>query len=140
MMNKDQYEHYYAVIMAGGGGTRLWPLSRKMRPKQMLSLFDERTLFQTSVQRLGDLFPPERMLVVTVREQAEELQSQCPQIPQENFLIEPLPRQAEIGLIFAERREESGFLTFELNAENVQGIAGAYRFVRVRFEQKAVVS
>ncbi len=91
-MNKDQYEHYYAVIMAGGGGTRLWPLSRKMRPKQMLSLFDERTLFQTSVQRLGDLFPPERMLVVTVREQAEELQSQCPQIPQENFLIEPLPR------------------------------------------------
>lgn len=92
MTRKDEHEHYYAVIMAGGGGTRLWPLSRQLRPKQMLSLFDERTLFQTSVQRLGDLFPPERVLVVTVRDQADELHAQCPQIPAENFLIEPLPR------------------------------------------------
>lgn len=92
MVKNDSNAHYYAVIMAGGGGTRLWPLSRKLRPKQMLSLFDERTLFQTSVQRLGDLFPPERIFVVTVHEQAEELQIQCPQIPPENFLIEPLPR------------------------------------------------
>ncbi|MCK4901309.1 MAG: hypothetical protein KAS38_21170, partial [Anaerolineales bacterium] len=42
-------DHYYAVIMAGGGGTRLWPLSRKARPKQMLRLLDERSLFQTAV-------------------------------------------------------------------------------------------
>jgi mannose-1-phosphate guanylyltransferase len=85
-------EHYYAVIMAGGGGTRLWPLSRSQRPKQMLSLFDERTLFQTSVQRLDGIFPPERIFVVTVREQAEALHAQMPDIPFENFLIEPLPR------------------------------------------------
>ena len=45
-------EHYYAVIMAGGGGTRLWPLSRQARPKQMLRLIDDRSLFQTSVERL----------------------------------------------------------------------------------------
>jgi mannose-1-phosphate guanylyltransferase len=84
--------HYYAVIMAGGGGTRLWPLSRKKRPKQMVSLFDDRTLFQTSVQRLYGVFPPERILVVTVQEQAAELKSQTPEIPGDNFLIEPAGR------------------------------------------------
>jgi mannose-1-phosphate guanylyltransferase len=85
-------DHYYAVIMAGGGGTRLWPLSRKSRPKQMLSLFGERSLFQTAVRRLEGLFPPERILVVTVQDQAADLQSQAPQIPAENYLLEPLPR------------------------------------------------
>jgi mannose-1-phosphate guanylyltransferase len=85
-------DHYYAVIMAGGGGTRLWPLSRQKRPKQMLSLFDERTLFQTSIQRLDGVFPPERILVVTVKEQADELRQQTPDIPAENFLLEPMPR------------------------------------------------
>lgn len=78
--------------MAGGGGTRLWPLSRRTRPKQMLSLFDERTLFQTSVQRLAGLFPSERIFVVTVAEQAEELRNQAPEIPWENFFLEPTPR------------------------------------------------
>ena len=85
-------DHFYAVIMAGGGGTRLWPLSRRERPKQMLSLFGERTLFQISIQRLADLFPPERILVVTVEEQAHELHKQAGEIPIENFLIEPMPR------------------------------------------------
>lgn len=86
------FDHYYAVIMAGGGGTRLWPLSRKDRPKQMLSLFDERSLFQTSVQRLKGVFPPQQVLVVTVADQAIELMAQMPEIPPENFLIEPGPR------------------------------------------------
>ena len=85
-------EHFYAVIMAGGGGTRLWPLSRQARPKQMLRLIEERTLFQTSVARLEGLFPPERILIVTVAEQAGELRAQCPDIPEENYLLEPLPR------------------------------------------------
>ena len=85
-------DHYYAVIMAGGGGTRLWPLSRKTKPKQMLSLFDERTLFQTSVQRLQGLFSPERIFVVTVSDQAVELHAQMPEIPFQNFILEPEPR------------------------------------------------
>lgn len=85
-------ENYYAVIMAGGGGTRLWPLSRQARPKQMLALFDERSLFQTAVDRILDLFPAERILVVTVQEQAHELQAQCTEIPLENYLIEPAAR------------------------------------------------
>lgn len=84
--------NYYAVIMAGGGGTRLWPLSRTTRPKQMLKLGSERTLFQIACDRLAGLFPPERILVVTVAEQAVDLQKQVPEIPVENYLLEPMPR------------------------------------------------
>jgi mannose-1-phosphate guanylyltransferase len=92
MMLRPEEINYYAVIMAGGGGTRLWPLSRKERPKQMLQLIDDRTLFQTSVERLEGLFPPERILVVTVADQAREFQEQYPHIPEQNYILEPSPR------------------------------------------------
>ncbi|MDD2921581.1 MAG: mannose-1-phosphate guanylyltransferase [Anaerolineales bacterium] len=85
-------EHTYAVIMAGGGGTRLWPVSRKESPKQLLPLLGQDTLFQSTVARLENLFPPERILVVTVEEQAREMRLQAPQIPAENYVIEPAPR------------------------------------------------
>jgi mannose-1-phosphate guanylyltransferase len=85
-------DNFYAVIMAGGGGTRLWPLSRISRPKQMLDLVGERSLFQSAFDRLEDLFSPEHIYVVTVEEQAEGLQAQAPDIPKENYLLEPMPR------------------------------------------------
>ncbi|WP_322792347.1 mannose-1-phosphate guanylyltransferase [Bellilinea sp.] len=99
MMNKS----FYAVIMAGGGGTRLWPLSRSARPKQMLKLGSDRTLFQLAVDRLYGLIPPERILVVTGAEMAFDLQKDCPEIPSENFLIEPAPKgtAAVVGLAAA---------------------------------------
>ena len=92
MGRKKMVEHAYAVIMAGGGGTRLWPLSRKSQPKQSLSFGGPRTLFQMAVDRLEGLIPIERILVVTVADQAALLQTQQPGIPAENFLIEPMPR------------------------------------------------
>jgi mannose-1-phosphate guanylyltransferase len=85
-------DHLYAVIMAGGGGTRLWPLSRRSRPKQMLTLNGERTLFQIAVDRLDGLLTPQQIYIVTVEEQARELSRQKPEIPWENFLIEPMPK------------------------------------------------
>jgi mannose-1-phosphate guanylyltransferase len=85
-------EHTYAVIMAGGGGTRLWPISRKGKPKQLLPFLGQDTLFQGTVKRLENLFPPQRILVVTVEEQAREMRLQTPQIPEENYIIEPSPR------------------------------------------------
>jgi mannose-1-phosphate guanylyltransferase len=86
------FEHYYAVIMAGGEGSRLWPLSRRSRPKQMVQLGSDRTLFQVAIDRLRAVFPPERIFVVTVAKQAMELRSQCPEIPERNFMLEPMPR------------------------------------------------
>jgi len=86
------FDDYYAVIMAGGGGTRLWPLSRQARPKQLLKIGRRESMFQVAVNRLAGLFPLERILVVTTAEQATALQAQTPDIPQENFLLEPMPR------------------------------------------------
>ncbi len=84
--------HFYAVIMAGGGGTRLWPLSRQTNPKPMLKLTGERSLFQIAIDRLEGLFEPERILVVTVPEQAVMLQRSVPEIPGENYILEPMPK------------------------------------------------
>lgn len=86
------FEHYYAVIMAGGEGSRLWPLSRQSRPKQMVQLGSDGTLFQVAVNRLRAIFSIDHIFVVTVADQAEGLQSQCPEIPLENYLLEPTPR------------------------------------------------
>ena len=80
---------YYAVIMAGGTGTRLWPLSRHNQPKQALKLAGERTMFQYAVERIVPLFPIERITVVTRFEHADILREQVPQLPAENFILEP---------------------------------------------------
>jgi len=83
---------FYAVIMAGGGGTRLWPLSRRACPKQMLQLFKGKSLFEIALERLHGIFQPNHIFVVTVAEQVEILSGLAPELPRENFLIEPMPR------------------------------------------------
>jgi mannose-1-phosphate guanylyltransferase len=136
-VDNPKNEHYYAVIMAGGGGTRLWPLSRKARPKQMLRLLEERSLFQTSVERLLGLFPYERIFVVTIQEQAAELQEQCASIPKENFIIEPMPRgtASVIGLaaVALQQRDPQAVMAvltsdhFIGNEESFRHVLGAAR-------------
>jgi mannose-1-phosphate guanylyltransferase len=123
-------EHYYAVIMAGGGGTRLWPLSRQSQPKQMLSLFDARSLFQASVERLEGVFSCDRILVVTVEEQATELQEQSPDIPKDNFLLEPMPRgtASVVGLAaIALRRRDPEAVMAVLTADHYIGDEEKFR-------------
>ncbi|MDZ7844087.1 MAG: mannose-1-phosphate guanylyltransferase [Anaerolineales bacterium] len=134
-------DHYYAVIMAGGGGTRLWPLSRQDRPKQMLSLISERSLFQMAVDRLEGTFPPDRILIVTVKEQAGHLQAQYPEIPEENYLLEPLPRgtASVVGMAAAalQDRDPQAVMAV-LTADHIipqqdlfqQALSGAYEVAR----------
>lgn len=86
--NKD----FYAVIMAGGGGTRLWPLSRKACPKQMLQVFNGKSLFEIALDRLKGVFEKDHIYVVTIASQVKALSDLAPDIPLENFLIEPMPR------------------------------------------------
>ena len=95
------HSNYYAVIMAGGGGTRLWPLSRKSMPKQMLALTGERTLYQMAFDRLKNLFSPKHVFVVTVASQIEFLAQQTPEIPRENYLIEPMPKGTATVVAYA---------------------------------------
>lgn len=85
-------EHLYAVIMAGGVGSRLWPRSRRAMPKQFLDLLTSETMLQQTVTRLLPLVPLSRILVVTSDEHIETVQAQIPGFPQENLIIEPGPR------------------------------------------------
>ena len=80
---------YYALIMAGGVGTRLWPLSRRDRPKQSLKLVGERTMFEHAVDRIAPLFQPEQIFVVTGAEHVASLMAQAPELPADNFIVEP---------------------------------------------------
>ena len=95
----------HAVILAGGGGTRLWPLSRTQCPKQFLPLLGQHTLLQQTVLRLGDLIPSERWWFVTGAEQAPLVRSQLAALSDVNgekihVLTEPASRNtaAAIGL------------------------------------------
>jgi mannose-1-phosphate guanylyltransferase len=87
-------ENYYALILAGGGGTRLWPMSRKATPKQLLSLVDERSMFRTTVERLNPLFTPDRIYIATGQQYIEAMRNDVPEIPAENFVIEPSGRDS----------------------------------------------
>ncbi|MFO0913468.1 MAG: mannose-1-phosphate guanylyltransferase [Pirellulales bacterium] len=90
----------HAVIMAGGAGTRFWPASRVDQPKQLLRLVGERTMIQSTVDRLGDVVPPDRVLVVTNRRLVAPIRSQLPEIPSAQVLGEPCKRDTApcIGL------------------------------------------
>jgi mannose-1-phosphate guanylyltransferase len=80
---------YDAVIMAGGSGTRLWPLSRRNRPKQSLKLVGERTMFQHAVERLSPLFAADSIFTVTKPDYVPLLASQVAGLTTDNFIVEP---------------------------------------------------
>ncbi|UCE03427.1 MAG: mannose-1-phosphate guanylyltransferase [Candidatus Latescibacterota bacterium] len=79
----------YAVIMAGGVGTRFWPRSRHLRPKQLLSLSGSSSMIRLTIERLKPLLGPERILVVTRADQLSALRAELPEIPDSNILVEP---------------------------------------------------
>ncbi|MEI6739425.1 MAG: sugar phosphate nucleotidyltransferase [Gemmatimonadaceae bacterium] len=81
----------WAVVFAGGIGSRFWPLSTARRPKPVLALVNERPLIADTVHRLAPLVPPERVLVVTSADIVETLHAAIPEVPRANLLIEPRP-------------------------------------------------
>ncbi len=74
----------YAAIMAGGVGQRLWPLSRKHRPKQLLSLVDGKSLLDVAVGRLAGTFDNENIYIITNAEYVDDIAAALPQLPPEN--------------------------------------------------------
>jgi mannose-1-phosphate guanylyltransferase len=99
----------YAVIMAGGVGTRFWPRSTEKSPKQLLEIVNKGTMIQNTVKRISDLIEPKNILVVTGKVQRPLLAKQLPQIPAENIIVEPIGRNTApcIGLaaLFIRRRD-----------------------------------
>lgn len=90
----------HAVIMAGGAGTRFWPESRVNRPKQLLAMLGSRTMIQSTVDRLGELAPPDRVFVATTAHLAKPIAEQLPELPPDAMIVEPCKRDTApcIGL------------------------------------------
>lgn len=85
-------EHTYALILAGGRGTRFWPKSRKRSAKQVLAFGGERTLIQQTVDRLRPLVAPERVWIITNDYLRDEIARQLPEVPKAQILAEPAQR------------------------------------------------
>lgn len=91
----------WAVVLAGGVGSRFWPLSSAARPKQLLPLAGEHSLLAESVQRLLGPVTAERVLVVTSRALAAAVRAEVAPVPEANVLVEPVARSTAPALAFA---------------------------------------
>ena len=109
--------HLYAVVLAGGSGTRFWPLSRELYPKQLLKVLSDRTLIQRTVERIKPVIPVDHVLVITAASHAESLRFQLDGpggLPKENIFVEPVGKNtaAAIGLAAeaVRRRDPDGIM------------------------------
>src|SRR5256886_3265705 len=93
----------YVLVLSGGAGTRLWPLSRRDRPKQLLNLIGDRSLLQDTVDRVSEFVPSERIFVVAPPEHRALIHEQLPDLSVDHLVVEPYPRgnAAAIGLAMA---------------------------------------
>jgi len=118
-MAKDNYkDHIYVLILAGGGGTRLWPRSRNATPKQFLKLFKGKTLMQITSQRFNKALPWERIFCVTVSEAyRKEIIREVPNFLPKNIIVEPARRDTApahgIGAAFIFREDPDAVIITE---------------------------
>jgi len=131
--------NFYPVIMAGGGGTRLWPLSRKDNPKQLLSFNSEGSLFKTAIDRLKGPFSIENIKVVTIEEQVALLMKEAPDLTLQQFIIEPFPKgtASVVGLAAVMLKEINPDAVMAiLTADHVIGNLGEfYRLLEAGYQQ-----
>ncbi len=107
-------KHCFNIIIAGGKGTRFWPLSRAQRPKQLLKILSRKSLIDETAERVYGLSGRARTLVVTVAEQVGALKKELSALPKNNFIAEPLGKNTApcIGLAALEvmRRDPNGVM------------------------------
>ena len=118
------------AVMAGGSGTRIWPLSRKAEPKQLLQFFGDKTLLRVTVDRIAALCPPERRLCVTAGHLRDAVQSVLPELGPGQILAEPLPRNTApamaLAAIVAEQMAPGAILVL-LPSDHYVADAAAFR-------------
>ena len=122
----------YSIIMAGGIGSRFWPQSREAQPKQFIRVFDERSLLQQTLHRMGPVVPPERTMVVTHQRYTALTHEQLPAIPKEHILGEPISRNTAPCIAYAAiklRSLDPEAIMIVLPADHL--IQAEERFIRV---------
>ncbi len=90
----------YMVIMAGGKGTRLWPMSRNQKPKQLQKLITENSMIQETYNRVIKMYSPKKIFISTNKSYVSKIQKQLPKIPRDNYIVEPMMKNTApaIGL------------------------------------------
>lgn len=134
----------WAVVLAGGIGTRFWPLSSAARPKPLLPLANERPLIADTLERLAPLVSPERVLVVTSADIADALHAAIPQLPAANLLVEPHPLGTAAALAWGarevSRRAGPDAVFCTLHADLAVGLPDEFRRVVRRAASVAAAS
>ncbi len=112
-----------AVIMAGGSGTRFWPLSREITPKQYLQLFSEKTMIQQTVERLFPIIGLESIFVVSTESQRPLIHDNIPTLPESNLIIEPVGRNTApciaLSAAYLKRKYPGNEVMFILPSDHV---------------------
>jgi len=107
-------ENLYTLIMAGGSGTRFWPRSKTVKPKQYLNIFGDESLLQDTIKRFATFTENENIYIVSSATQAKVLEKQTPMLPKENLIYEPIGRNTLpcIGLaaMYAEKENPDGIM------------------------------
>ncbi len=133
----------HAAILAGGSGTRFWPLSTEDRPKHLLRLTGPRTMLEETAARLRGLVPPSRTLVVTAGRHAAEIRRLLPRLPRGAVLAEPRPRSTAAAITLAAARvlsrDRDGVLVV-LSADHAIGDAPAFRGTMGAAAERALVA
>ena len=119
--------HYYGLILAGGRGTRFWPLSRKRRAKQLLALDGNQTMIQQTVARLLPLAPSKQFWIITNKELRSAILKQLPNLPKSQVLAEPLGRNTAPAI---------GLAAFLLLRENSHAVIGMFPSDHVIADEK----
>ena len=132
LINRDDFmaTNCFSVIIAGGKGTRFWPLSRAQRPKQLLKILSQKSLIEETIERVVSLCGRRQTLVVTVTEQLNALRKELDQLPSSNFLAEPEGKNTApcIGLAALEvMRTNAEAVMIVLPADHWVGDVAAFR-------------
>jgi mannose-1-phosphate guanylyltransferase len=125
--------HHYGLILAGGRGTRFWPLSRKRSAKQVLNVVGERTLIQATVDRLAPVIPPERIWILTNHHLRDVIVKQLPEIPKRQILAEPAQRNTAPAIGLAAQ------ILHSHDPESVMGVFPADHVVSKETSYRSVV-
>lgn len=97
-ISKKLSKHLYIVVLCGGGGTRLWPLSRHKTPKQFIELLGSETLYEKTFKRIDDLVPPERIFIITNHEYYDMVRKLSPKVPAKNIIKEPERKNTALAM------------------------------------------
>lgn len=121
----------WIVVLAGGVGSRFWPMSTPSLPKQLLPLITDKPLLVDTLDRVSTIAPPERTIILTNASLAEAVRKTCPAVPRDNVIAEPKPAGTAAALTWAaaeiERRDSADAVMISVHADWAIGNVDEFR-------------